>query len=334
MLSKQYQNNGSFVKLFHSIKENPSYKRLTSCQRSVLLDIFFMAPTIKKLNRFNGTTIELGYGQILTSIKSIADESANDVSVKAVRVAIKKFEKMGIINTLSSKKDGTLITIVSIKSDDHGAKVFEPRIAKWGKRWGKGFEHENSEMGQTEIENPFSISKKINKNIDIEKSKTRETEPATDPTTFFNNNYQKVVQEFVEVMIEKKIPTKNGKPIENKSAYTQTLISDLRKRPGEIHRMIKQTFELKNKAYYRKRDLSDYVMVLDKSNGREILCRSDDPTIRHCPGYATEIDYIRELKVGTPDSNKLGNMIDISYGSAIKLYQDGFGVMANTVTVN
>ena len=99
-----------WIKLHRKIQESPLYKSLNSKQRDVMIQLLIMANHSQNEWEWNGHICKTNTGQFITSIQSIKEKCANDVSVQSVRTALLKLEKWHFL-TNESTKDGRLITI-------------------------------------------------------------------------------------------------------------------------------------------------------------------------------------------------------------------------------
>lgn len=105
-------SNKGWIKLHRKLKESPLYKDCNSKQRDILINLLLMVN--HKTNKwiFKGEEHEVKSGQVVTSLESIANMCAKDVSVQNVRTALLKFEKHGFLTNKSTNKN-RLITIVN-----------------------------------------------------------------------------------------------------------------------------------------------------------------------------------------------------------------------------
>lgn len=101
-----------WIKLHRKLKESPLYKDCNSKQRDILINLLLMVNHKSNKWIFKGEEHEVKGGQVVTSLESIANMCAKDVSVQNVRTALLKFEKHGFLTNKSTNKN-RLITIVN-----------------------------------------------------------------------------------------------------------------------------------------------------------------------------------------------------------------------------
>lgn len=103
-------SNQGWIKLHRKLKESPLYKDCNSKQRDVLINLLLMVNHKSNKWIFKGEEHEVKAGQVVTSLESIANMCAKDVSIQNVRTALLKFEKYGFLTNKSTNKN-RLITI-------------------------------------------------------------------------------------------------------------------------------------------------------------------------------------------------------------------------------
>ena len=101
-----------WIKLHRKLRENSLYKDCNSKQRDILINLLLMANHKSNKWIFKGEEFEVKAGQLVTSLESIANSCAKDVTVQNVRTALLKFEKYGFLINKSTNKN-RLITIVN-----------------------------------------------------------------------------------------------------------------------------------------------------------------------------------------------------------------------------
>ena len=104
-------NNQGWIKLHRKIKESPLYKDLYSKQRDILINLLLEVNHKPRKWIFKGEEFEVKAGQMITSLESIANMCAKDVTIQNVRTCLLKLEKYGFLTNKSTNKN-RLITIV------------------------------------------------------------------------------------------------------------------------------------------------------------------------------------------------------------------------------
>lgn len=110
-----------WIKLHRKILKSDMYEALTSKQRDVLITLLLMANHEKKKWEWGGSVFECEAGQFVTSLDSIRNRCARDVSVQNIKTALLKLETWQFL-TNESTKTGRLITIVNwqtYQADDY-----------------------------------------------------------------------------------------------------------------------------------------------------------------------------------------------------------------------
>lgn len=105
-------DNQGWIKLHRKIKESPLYKDLNSKQRDILINLLLEVNHKSKKWIFKGEEFEVKAGQMITSLESIANMCAKDVTVQNVRTCLLKLEKYGFLTNKSTNQN-RLITIVN-----------------------------------------------------------------------------------------------------------------------------------------------------------------------------------------------------------------------------
>lgn len=105
-------NNQGWIKLYRKIKESPLYKDLNSKQRDILINLLLEVNHKPRKWIFKGEEFEVKAGQMITSLESIANMCAKDVTIQNVRTCLLKLEKYGFLTNKSTNKN-RLITIVN-----------------------------------------------------------------------------------------------------------------------------------------------------------------------------------------------------------------------------
>lgn len=101
-----------WVKLYRKTQKSDMYKNLNSVQRDVMINCLMLANHKSNKWEWNGEIFEADPGQFITSLSSLKDVCAKDVSIQNIRTALKKLEKWDFL-TNKSTKSGRLITVVN-----------------------------------------------------------------------------------------------------------------------------------------------------------------------------------------------------------------------------
>lgn len=101
-----------WVKLYRKTQKSDMYKNLNSVQRDVMINCLMLANHKSNKWEWNGEIFEAEPGQFITSLSSLKEVCAKDVSIQNIRTALSKLEKWDFL-TNKSTKTGRLITIVN-----------------------------------------------------------------------------------------------------------------------------------------------------------------------------------------------------------------------------
>ncbi len=129
-----------WIKIHRELLDKPIWQLSTPEQKSILITLLLMANHREKKWEWNGTQFACQPGQFVTSLEKIAEKSGAGISVKNVRTAIARFEKLGFLAN-ESAKTGRLITIVNWGNyqlfDKEGGKETGKDLAKTRQTPGK-----------------------------------------------------------------------------------------------------------------------------------------------------------------------------------------------------
>lgn len=101
-----------YIKLFRKIRQSALYKDCNAKQRDIMINLLLSANHKPNKWIYKGEEYTLKTGQLITSLESIANMCAKDVTIQNVRTALKKFEKYGFLTNESTNKN-RLITIIN-----------------------------------------------------------------------------------------------------------------------------------------------------------------------------------------------------------------------------
>ena len=101
-----------FIKLHRKIQSSPMYQSLNSKQRDVMIQILLMANHTEQEWEWKGEVYKCQPGQFVTSLDSLKNVCAKDVSLRNIRTCISILERWQFL-TNKSTKTGRLITIIN-----------------------------------------------------------------------------------------------------------------------------------------------------------------------------------------------------------------------------
>lgn len=101
-----------WIKLHRKILNSDMYRSLNSKQRDVMITLLLMANHKTKRWEHDGKIYEAKPGQMVTSLKSIQENCASDVSIQNIRTALDKLKSWGFLTWESTNKN-RLVTIIN-----------------------------------------------------------------------------------------------------------------------------------------------------------------------------------------------------------------------------
>ena len=121
--------NGGWVKLYRELKSKSIWQLSSPEQKVVLITILLLANHEENKWEWKGEQFVCKPGQLITSLNSLVRECGEGVSIRNVRTALERFEKLGFL-TNTSTKTGRLITIVNWEKYQGGGYVSDKRPDK------------------------------------------------------------------------------------------------------------------------------------------------------------------------------------------------------------
>lgn len=104
-------NNGGWVKLYRKVQESDLYRNLNSKQRDVMIQVLLMANHESHEWMWQGEIFKCEPGQFVTSLDSIKEKCAKDVTIQNIRTSLQILEKWHFL-TNQSTKTGRIISII------------------------------------------------------------------------------------------------------------------------------------------------------------------------------------------------------------------------------
>lgn len=99
-----------WIKLWRKVLESNMYKCLTAEQRDVMIQCLLLANCKEEEWKWGAKLYKCKPGQFITSLSSLKERAANNVTKQNIRTALSKLEKWGFL-TNQATKAGRLITI-------------------------------------------------------------------------------------------------------------------------------------------------------------------------------------------------------------------------------
>lgn len=129
-----------WIALHRQLLENTIWLNSTPEQKTILITLLLMASHKEKSWEWQSKKFKLREGQFITSLSSIAKKCGDGISIKNVRTALVRFEKLEFLAN-ESTKTGRLITILNWhvyqSKDELTGKGIDKEVAKVGQRGGK-----------------------------------------------------------------------------------------------------------------------------------------------------------------------------------------------------
>lgn len=114
--------NGGWVKLYRELKSKSIWQLSSPPQKVVLITILLLANHEENNWEWNGEQYVCKPGQLITSLNSLVRECGEGVTIRNVRTALDRFEKLGFLTNVSTKT-GRLITVVNWEKYQGGGYV-------------------------------------------------------------------------------------------------------------------------------------------------------------------------------------------------------------------
>jgi hypothetical protein len=99
-----------WIKLYRCLLDDPVWQCSTPQQKVILVTLLLMANHTERKWQWQGQPYICRPGQMITSLASIQEKCGQDISIKAIRTALKRFEKLGFLANQSTMQN-RLITI-------------------------------------------------------------------------------------------------------------------------------------------------------------------------------------------------------------------------------
>ena len=132
--------NGGWIKLYRELISKSIWQLSSPEHKTILITILLLANHEETTWEWKGQQHSCKPGQLITSLESLAAESGAGVSIKNVRTALKRFEKLGFLAN-ESAKTGRLITVVNWAKYqgqfEEGGKEGGKQVAKTWQTGGK-----------------------------------------------------------------------------------------------------------------------------------------------------------------------------------------------------
>lgn len=182
--------NGGWVKLYRELKSKSIWQLSSPQQKVVLITILLLANHEENKWEWKGEEFACKPGQLITSLNSLVRECGEGITIRNVRTALERFEKLGFL-TNTSTKNGRLITIVN-----------------WNKYQGKDScssklsENSRQSKSVTKVLNPENSTKQVT----MPPTKNGECENTVKST---DSEYTGVVNDKATDILADKEPTKS-----------------------------------------------------------------------------------------------------------------------------
>jgi hypothetical protein len=166
-----------WIKLHRKILQNDMYQQLNSKQRDVLITVLLMANYEESEWEYAGEIYKCKPGQFVTSLKSIQQNCASDVSIQNIRTALDKFKKWGFLTWEPTNKNRKIT------------------ITNWEMYQGEA--DETNKQSNKESNKPLTSEEQPE-----EKEKDGQEKPSRECVYQYNNEFEQLWKEY---------PNKKGK---------------------------------------------------------------------------------------------------------------------------
>jgi len=103
-------DNNGWIKLYRDLLKKPIWLNSTPEQKTILITLLLMANHDEVEWEWKGKKFLCKPGQFVTSLETISRKAGNGISIRNIRTALSRFEKLDFL-TNESTKTGRLITI-------------------------------------------------------------------------------------------------------------------------------------------------------------------------------------------------------------------------------
>ena len=114
-------SNG-WIKLYRELLDKPIWKLSTPEQKSILITLLLLASHEPNEWEWKGEKFTVQSGQSVTSLDSIKKAAGNGISVRNIRTALVRFEKLGFLANKATKC-GRLISVMNWNSYQDNEKL-------------------------------------------------------------------------------------------------------------------------------------------------------------------------------------------------------------------
>jgi DNA replication protein DnaD len=158
-------SNG-WIKLYRCLLDDPIWQCSTNEQKVILITLLLMANHAERKWEWNGRPYICQPGQMITSLNSIREKVGKGISVKKIRTALLRFEKMGFLANQSTKHN-RLITICNWE-------FYQTQALTEGKDAGNPWADEGHPAGHPRASNKNVKNEKNTKNAYLRDSLSEE----------------------------------------------------------------------------------------------------------------------------------------------------------------
>lgn len=153
-----------WVSVYRELLEKSIWLESTPEQKTILITLLLMANHAPKKWEWKGASYEVQPGQFVTSLDSIAKKAGKQISVKNVRTAIARFEKLEFLANESTNKN-RLITI-------NNWGFYQSDEGRYGKQTGKQSASDRQVTGKrpatnNNVNNDNNVNKNTSSNQDL-----------------------------------------------------------------------------------------------------------------------------------------------------------------------
>lgn len=163
-----------WIKLHRELMDKPIWFQSTPEQKTILITLLMMANHEKKEWFWKGENYGVEPGQFVSSLDKIAEKAGKGITVKNVRTAIEKFERLEFLAN-ESTKTGRLISIVNwgiYQKEEEGEDKEEGRqAAEEGQTRGKQVADNRAPNKKKEYKNDNNDKKNKEKTYSVEAKK-------------------------------------------------------------------------------------------------------------------------------------------------------------------
>jgi DNA replication protein DnaD len=162
-----------WIKLYRCLLDDPIWQCGTNEQKIILVTLLLMANHAEAKWQWNGRPYHCQPGQMVTSLNSIREKCGKRISIKNIRTALLRFEKMGFL----ANQSATHNRLITICNWEH----YQSQVMPDGKATGNQSANDGQTPGKRLAPNKNNKECKNEKNLSGERGVSFKDDFSNDP---------------------------------------------------------------------------------------------------------------------------------------------------------